>query len=56
MKDSINSKFNVFFYFSANYFIFKKIKEIVPEYISKNSEFEKLDAKKTLVLPVVETL
>jgi FlaA1/EpsC-like NDP-sugar epimerase len=39
-----------------NQSIVKKIKEIVPEYISKNSEFEKLDAKKTPVLPVVETL
>ena len=38
-----------------NQVIVKKIKEIVPEYISKNSEFENLDAKKIPVLPVVET-
>ena len=36
--------------------IVKKIKEIVPEYISKNSEFEKLDTEKTPVLPIFETL
>ena len=36
--------------------IVKKIKEIVPEYISKNSEFEKLDTEKTPVLSIFETL
>ena len=39
-----------------NQAIVKKIKEIVPEYISNNSEFEKLDAKKTPVLPFLKTL
>ncbi|MGK0413266.1 MAG: FlaA1/EpsC-like NDP-sugar epimerase [Polaribacter sp.] len=33
----------------------KKIKEIIPEYISNNSEFEKLDGKKSFVLYNINT-